>query len=129
MPGLQAIRSLFEHAVTSGYRSTALYPLGWIIALFLSSTLLSFYLGAPSWVGITFGSLGVVSSLMYLAAYLYFMFKDRDALRSEKYSIQRLAIEKGLVGDSLYGFFDPRNMPNPNLLSQHLAEKKEASNE
>lgn len=40
---------------------------------------------------------------LYLGAYLYFMFTDKDALRSETYSIQKLAIERGLRGDDLTG--------------------------
>lgn len=41
--------------------------------------------------------------MLYLFAYTYCLFKDRDALRTERYSIQKLAIEKGFVGDSLTG--------------------------
>jgi hypothetical protein len=100
-----------------------------LIALLLSSTLLCFYLNSPSWVGITLVVLSVLSALLYLMAYVYFMFKDRDALRSERYSIQRLAIEKGLIGDSLYGLFDPQSSSTPNLLAQPKPDRKEGDNE
>ncbi len=40
---------------------------------------------------------------MYMLSYLYFMFKDPDALRSENYSLEKLAIQRGLAGDSTSG--------------------------
>ena len=40
---------------------------------------------------------------LYLGAYVYCLVTDRDALRSETYTIQKMAIEKGFVGDSLTG--------------------------
>jgi hypothetical protein len=100
-----------------------------MIALLLSSSLLSFYLNSPPWVGIVFVTITIMASILYLVAYVYFMFKDREALRSEKYSIQRLAIEKGLIGDSLYGLFDPRSSAHQNLLGEPTAGRKEGDNE
>lgn len=44
-----------------------------------------------------------IAILAYLGFYAYFAFKDPDALRSERYSIQKLALEKGFVGDSTTG--------------------------
>ena len=44
--------------------------------------------------------------IAYVLAYIYLLFHDRDALRSEKYSLQKLAIERGLVGDSDMGTID-----------------------
>lgn len=41
--------------------------------------------------------------LLYLGAYIYCLATDKDALRSETYTIQKMAIEKGFVGDSLIG--------------------------
>jgi len=34
------------------------------------------------------------------------MFTDKDALRSERYSLQKMAIERGLVGDDSRGLFE-----------------------
>lgn len=48
----------------------------------------------------------IVVIIVYISAYTYLLFHDRDALRSEKYSIQKLAIERGLVGDSEFGIID-----------------------
>ena len=40
---------------------------------------------------------------LLMVAYVFFMVKAPDALRSEKYSILKTAMEKRLVGDSLTG--------------------------
>lgn len=40
---------------------------------------------------------------IYLGAYIYFMFKNPDALRSETFTLRKMAIEKSLHGDDLTG--------------------------
>ena len=47
--------------------------------------------------------LAAIAILFYLGAYVYFASRDPDALRSERYSIQKLAIERGFIGDSTAG--------------------------
>ena len=44
--------------------------------------------------------------LLYVFSYLFCLFNDRDALRSERFSIQKFAIEKGVVGDNLQGIVE-----------------------
>jgi len=56
-----------------------------------------------------FACMCIVSGLVFFGAYLYCLFADRDALRSETYSIQKLAIEKGFIGDSIIGILDSTN--------------------
>jgi hypothetical protein len=41
--------------------------------------------------------------LLGMAAYCYFMFKNPEMLRTEEYSLDRLKIEKGYMGDSDHG--------------------------
>lgn len=41
--------------------------------------------------------------LLFLSSYVYFMRTNPDALRSEQFSLSKLAIEKGLIGDTLSG--------------------------
>ena len=45
------------------------------------------------------------------------MLTDKDALRSEKFTIQKLAIEKGLYGDSLTGTLDSKDVTDAKLLT------------
>ena len=40
---------------------------------------------------------------VYVFSYVYLLFKDRDALRSERFTLSKIAMEKGYYGDSLTG--------------------------
>jgi hypothetical protein len=104
MPGIELIRSLFQQASAQGSRSTALNPLGWAFATVLSALIGAKVADAPQSI-ITL--LSVFASLIlavFLFAYIYFMFKQPDALRSEKFTLSKMAIEKSVIGDSLKGF-------------------------
>jgi len=89
-----------------------------------SIALFSFSNPIPPWVGITFVALTTVAVAGYLIAYFYLMIKDRDALRSERYSIQKLAIEKGIVGDDISGVLQIDEIETPKLLSEASAEQE-----
>jgi hypothetical protein len=39
-----------------------------------------------------------------MVAYFFLLFNDRDALRSERFTLSKMAIEKSVTGDSLKGF-------------------------
>ena len=50
-----------------------------------------------------FGIFTGLTMVLYMAIFVFCIRKDPDMLRSETYSIQKLAIERGLVGDSTAG--------------------------
>jgi hypothetical protein len=103
VPGIELIRSLFQQASAQGSRSTALNPLGWALALILSAMLGSVALSPPTWV-LPFLATGAgIVIIAYVVAYFFLLFRDRDALRSERFQLSRLAIEKGFIGDNLSG--------------------------
>jgi flagellar basal body-associated protein FliL len=103
MPDL--IRSLLEQASAQGSRSTALNPLGWALAIALSGLAAIVRAEkAPGWLIVLLSVLVSILVLAYLVAYFYFMRKDPDALRSEKFTLSKMAIEKSITGDSLKGF-------------------------
>jgi hypothetical protein len=56
------------------------------------------------------GAVGVVL-VVFLAAYVFLLIKNPDALRSEEFSLSKMALEKGLIGDTTSGFVDPRSFP------------------
>ena len=85
--------------------------------MLLSTTLISFYLNLPVWTTYAFTSLTVFVVLVYIGAYLYLLCVDRDALRSEKYSIDKLAIEKGVFGDNLTGQIESIDQIPPRSIS------------
>ena len=45
--------------------------------------------------------------ILFFCAFVYFAVTDKDALRSERFGIQKMAIEKGYIGDSMSGLFLP----------------------
>src|SRR5206468_1041570 len=105
MLSLPDLYSIFTQAFASGSKSTTLRPLGWLIALTVSGVILASRYGTPPWFVTTLGIGSVIAIGLYLIAYIYFAIKKPDYLRTERYSIQKMAIEHGLVGDSTTGFF------------------------
>ncbi len=48
----------------------------------------------------------VVVFAVYIGAFLYLLVHDRDALRSETYSLRKMALQHGAAGDSLSGILE-----------------------
>jgi len=92
-----------QRFLSGGSRSTALRPLGWLLGLLFTATIASFVYGCPSWIGTCFAIGSFAAVALYIIAYIYFAFTDKDALRSETYHIQKMAIERGFFGDDISG--------------------------
>jgi hypothetical protein len=105
MSGVELFRSFLQRATAQGSRSTALNPLGWALGIVLSAMLFAGRIpNRPAWL---LPLLGVfVSGLVvaYVVAYFILLFIDRDALRSERFTLSKMALEKSVTGDSLTGF-------------------------
>ena len=85
----------WERAQEQGSRSTVLRPLGWAVVFCGSGAITSASIPHPMlWLTVLFGIGTALSVLLYLAAYSYCLMKMPEALRTERYSIQKLAIEK-----------------------------------
>ena len=97
------IQSFLTQATVKGVRSTILRPIAWMMGILLSATLISVGLHAPFWLQLILAVFLCVTMVLYLFAYLFCLFTDKDALRSENYSISKLAIEKGIIGDNITG--------------------------
>ena len=95
--------AIWGRAQGQGSRSTVLRPLGWLLALCATSAITSAASKGPAWLTVLFGIGTGLSLLMYLAAYGYCLLKAPETLRTERYSIQKLAIEKSFRGDSATG--------------------------
>ncbi len=92
-----------------GARSTILHPLQWLLAILLPSAIASVVVNAPVWMIIGLSSASLLDLLFFFAAYLYFGFNDPDALRSEKFVIDKMVIERGLLGDNIQGLLEPEH--------------------
>lgn len=62
---------------------------------------------SPQWLLVVVSVLLTISVLLYAGTYIYFAIRDRDALRSETYTLHKMAIEHGLYGDSRIGIVEP----------------------
>ncbi|SRR6266705_3309985 len=123
MAPVQLIKAFLEQATAQGSRSTVLRPLGWLIAICAGAALAAVELKAPSWVLLLFGISAGLGVLLYLGAYVYCLVTGKaDMLRSETYSIQKLAIEKGFVGDSIAGVFKLETGQRERLLGPNQTE-------
>jgi hypothetical protein len=124
MPGIELIRSFLQQATAQGSRSTALNPLAWALGLCLSSLLIAISLNAPYWVTVFLSVVTALILIVFLFAYLYLLVKDRDALRSEKFTLSKMAIERSVTGDNIAGFIDPMNRAESIRTPESLTEPK-----
>jgi hypothetical protein len=99
--------SLLQQASSQGSRSTALNPLIWIFAVIVAGLVAVSRM--PTVPGYVLVSLTIFAGAVLVAsvvAYFILLFRNPDALRSEKFVLSKMAIEKSSMGDSLRGFVD-----------------------
>ncbi|MGO9145539.1 MAG: hypothetical protein ACLQDF_04150 [Desulfomonilia bacterium] len=113
-----------EQASAKGSRSTILRPIGWMMPICVASTLSSIYLNSPIWLICMFAIFCGLTMVLYLGSYIFCLLTDKDALRSETYSIQKMAIEKGFVGDSLVGKIGAEQFDQINLIEANKKIKE-----
>ena len=101
MPNL--LHSFFSEASAKGVRSTALHALQWGMAMLLISISIMAVADAPSWILIAISSAFGLVLVTFIGAYIFLLIKNPDALRSERFTLSKMAIERGLIGDSLSG--------------------------
>lgn len=100
------LRSIFSQHTARGARSTALHALQWTLGIVLTGITASLLSGAPTWLSIAMTVFAGLVLTVFLFAYVFLLLTNPDALRSEQYFLSKLAIEKGLVGDSNVGLVD-----------------------
>lgn len=103
------VRELFSHSDASGAKSTILKPLTWFLALIIGGILLLLQFSSPIWLIIMLAVIFCFGVVIFFFVYIYCLMNDRDSLRSEKFTIQKLAIEKGITGDDIIGIISPSN--------------------
>jgi hypothetical protein len=115
------------HATIS--RSDALKALVWPIGLMVSALVGLVWAGASTWLLILFSVLLALSVLLYGGAYIYFLLNDPDALRSESYTLNKMAIEHGLYGDSGIGLIEPDKKPDGSQLLIDVSASTETADD
>lgn len=119
----QVLRHFFERSSAKGARSSALHSLHVAIGLDFSGMMAAIWLDAPEWAVKLLAVILVVLFLVYVFAYLFLLFRDRDALRSESFTLSKLAMEKGLVGDDLTGLISAAES-GQNLIESEVSGNK-----
>lgn len=95
------VKQIFQHANSYGSKSSILSPLIWIVLGILGPLVMS-SIFAPAWVSVLLAVVFVIFILILAYVYLYCLHKgDTDALRSEKFNIEKIALEKQSSSDSL----------------------------
>lgn len=117
MPQFQQILSALREQLSANVsRSDVLKPLAWLIGLLLAGTLLSSLEKAPIWLTATLLGMIGAAGIVYGGAYIFCLVIDRDALRSERYSLSKLALEHGVYGDSEVGIIEDQTRDRSTLL-------------
>jgi predicted membrane channel-forming protein YqfA (hemolysin III family) len=98
------ITEILQKALLQNAKSTVLKSLAWLVALLSSATIFASRFGMDKWLVVLLASLDCLAVIVYIAGFIFFALKDPEQLRSEKYSIQKLAIERGYIGDNITGY-------------------------
>jgi hypothetical protein len=101
---------------SGGSRTDVLRALVWPNALLLGGLIWSSGRTTPTFVLVLLSVLLVLFLLLYAAAFIWFGNKDPNLLRSEKFNIEKMAIERGLYGDDRVGLLDPESNKRSNAV-------------
>jgi len=121
---LSLVAMLREQMQAELTRSDVLRVLVWPILVLMVGLIAALTVHAPAWVLMGVGAFEGLFFLIYAVAFVALLFVDRDALRTEKYNLQKFAIEHGLIGDSTAGVINERPR-NSRTLSQFHPEEEE----
>ena len=93
------LKHIFEHASSQGYKSNVVKSLFGLLSILLTATIILFKVEAIVF-GYILGSVSILIVFAFLFAYFYCLFKDPTLLRSEKFILEKTAIEKAMISDS-----------------------------
>lgn len=103
IPGSELLREMLSSADARGRRSTALTDLRWALAALLVAFIVAAGVGTVPWV-VTFLAICTAATLIaLLVSHFLFVRDDPDLLRSESFTLRKMEIERGLLGDSRVG--------------------------
>lgn len=120
----QTLKHFLERSSTKGERSSALNSLQWGLGLILTGIPAAIWVSAPNWILILLSTLLGILFFTYIGSYIFLLFRDRDALRSENFTLSKMAIERGLVGDNITGLIEPNGRTN-NLIDLSVINDEE----
>jgi len=99
------LATLLEHAKSQS-KSTILRPLSWLTSICVVAVLGAVRFSGPGWLLIVLAVSFCLTVALYLGSFIFCLATGQiDALRTEKYSLEKLALERGFRGDSTVGLF------------------------
>lgn len=101
------VSDILERASADGHKTTVMRPLQWVLGILFIAATGSMFSDAPGWWLVLLAVLICITMAIMAYAYIYAIHKSPDLLRSEKYTLRKLAIEKSLMGDDLHGILEP----------------------
>lgn len=87
----------------AGGKGSVVTPIQWVIGLLIGGLANASWYRASDWVLQLLGVLLVGMVLFFCVIYCVWIKVERDALRSESYSLRKREIDRGLIGDSAAG--------------------------
>jgi len=122
---LEVFKSLLEQSTVRGSRSSALKSVQWILFIAVSGLVAVLRVGgAPTWLLVSLCIPIGLTLALFLFTFLYLLFKNPDALRSEHYELSKIALEKGYIGDNITGLIKAETAESePKFLSTEGDQK------
>ena len=121
---MQIVSSLREQMNATLSRSDVLRPLAWLVALLGTICISALWMKAPVGILTIFVLFLGLAVVLYIFAYGFCLFADRDALRSERYSLHKMALEHGFYGDNRMGLVDPAADTKSQIVDASAAASK-----
>ena len=124
------VKHILQQANSFGSRSSILSILAWILGSLLCATTLASIFNADKLILIGLFILVVIMIIAILVAFLFCLFTNKtDILRSEKFNIEKLALEKHVPEDSLNGEFKTINTQNTKALTARVDTSEDVNDE
>ena len=92
----QQMRHILENMTSQGYRSNAIKPLLGSMVLTAMAGIIAWKCGAVI-ISYVMTVLAVVSSVLFFIAYFICLVKDPNLLRSERFNLEKIALEKACI--------------------------------
>jgi len=94
-------KDILDQAKIGQSRSSVLNPLQWTLAILIAGIVSLLMAHGPNWLTIVLAALLSTTCAVFLCAFLYFMVKDPDALRSEPFYLTKFAMDQRLITPAL----------------------------
>lgn len=115
-------RHMHAQTTETASRSDVLKPLVYAIGVLLTAELSFVVAKAPGWLLLTGGIFIGLALTAYLGAFVFCLLTNPDLLRSERYGLEKMAIERGVYGDSSTGLVETAKpeINNPRMIETEV---------